>query len=128
MVRKNHPRQWITSGDKLTDWIFSRIISALNYKVENIYVKHVLCEYFHKNRIDLYGFVDDNIIYLSGAKTKHPNRGAMAKTLLHEALHVVFDKIRERDILRLEDLVWEKLSREQIKILKSYIPRHMVKN
>lgn len=128
MARKSHPQCWITSRDKLADWIFSRVIFALNYEVENIYVKHILRERFRGSQIDLYGFVEDNVIYLSNAKTKHRNREAIAKTLLHEALHVVFEKIPERNILRLEDLVWEKLSREQIRILKSYIPRHTVKS
>lgn len=128
MSGKRRSRHWITSGDKLVDWIFSRIIHSLNYKIEAIYLKRVLHERRGGKVIEYYGYIDDDTIYLSAAKTKHENRRAIAKTLLHEVMHNVFCGIYERNILRLEDLVWEKLSEEQIAILKSYVPRHIVKN
>ncbi len=127
MAENRRLRRWITSGDKLVDWIFARIIHALNYKIEAIYLKRVLHEVRGGKGIEYYGYIDDDIIYLSAAKTKHSDRRAIAKTLLHEVMHYVFSGIHERNILRLEDLVWEKLSEEQIAILKSYVPRHIVK-
>ena len=127
MARSLGKRRWITSGDKLGAWIFARIIYSLNYKIEAIYLKKVLHERHGGEEIDYYGFIDDDIIYLSAAKTKHKDLRAIAKTLLHEVMHNVFCGIHERNILQLEDLVWGKLSEEQIMILKSYVPRHIVK-
>jgi len=128
MTRKKGRRRWITSGDKLTDWIFSRVIHNLNYKIEATLLKKNLREKHCKKTIELYGYIDSDVISLSAAKSLHPDREAIAKTLLHEVLHNVFCPIYERNIRRLEDLIWEKLSREQIAILKSYVPRHIVKN
>lgn len=128
MARKRSRRRWITSGDKLTDWIFSRVIQELNYKIEATLLKKNLREKYCKKTIELYGYIDNDVISLSASKSLHPDREAIAKTLLHEVLHNVFGSIYERNILSLEDLVWERLSREQIAMLKSYVPRHIVKN
>lgn len=118
----------ITSGDDTVDWIFSRIIHALNYEIEVIMLKRFLREKYRGKMKNFYGYIEDDVISLSNSKTWHPNRRAIAKTLLHEVMHFVFGSIHERDIRRLEDLVWEKLSEEQMRILKSFVPKHVVKN
>ena len=127
MAENQEKRRRITSGDKRIDRIFARIINFLNYEIEEIYLKRVLRVRHRGKSADFYGFIDDDVIYLSAAKTKHKDRRAIAKTLLHEVLHFVFCGALEHNILRLEDLAWEKLSEEQIVILKSYVPRHIVK-
>lgn len=128
MSGKAVKKRWITSGDKLTDWIFSRIIHALNHKIEAIYLKEFLREKYRGKATEFCGYIDDGVIFLSASGKWHRDRRAIAKTLLHEVMHNIFCCVHERNILRLEDLVWEKLSDKQIDILKSYVPRHIVKN
>ncbi len=125
MTRKRNQRKLITSGDRLADWIFSRAIHALNQRVEGIYVKRMLRER-HGDRTEYdFGYLENGVIYLSSAM--HLNRTTMARTLLHEALHAAFGDVPERNILSLEGIVWKRLSGAQTAILKSYIPRHHVK-
>lgn len=125
MPSRRHQSRQITSGDKLADWIFSRVVYALNYKIWGIYVKRILRERCGDKTFSDYGYLEDDVIYLSAGM--HLNRTMMARTLLHEALHAVFGDVRERNIFSLEGIVWKRLSKEQIAILKSYIPRHKVK-
>ena len=127
MAENHGKRHRITSGNKRVDKIFAKIIYFLNHKIEEIYLKRVLRVRYRGKSADFYGFIDDDIIYLSAAKAKHKNRRAIARTLLHEVMHYFFPGAHERKIFRLEDLVWKRLSEEQIVILKSYVPRHIVK-
>lgn len=128
MSNRRKRRRLITSGDDTVDWIFSRIIHALNYKIEVIMLKRFLREKYRGKMTNFCGYIEDDVISLSNSKTWHPDRRAIAKTLLHEVMHFVFGSVYERDIRRLEDLVWEKLSEDQIRILKSFVPKHVVKN
>ncbi len=127
MANRQRPGKRITSGDKVVDWIFSRVIYALNHKIEAILLKKDLQEKHRGKTSNFYGYLDGDVISLNASKIFHLNREAIAKTLLHEAMHSAFCCIYERDIRRLEDLVWEKLSKDQRSLLKSYIPKHKVK-
>ncbi len=125
MAGKSRSRRRISSGDGIVDWIFSRIIHALNHDIEEIHLKSVLYERHGGKTFSFYGYIDDGVIFLSAAKARHADRRAIAKTLLHEVMHHVFYGVRERHILRFEDLVWEKLSEAQIEMLEFFVPKRI---
>ena len=128
MSGKRRRGRWITRGDRLTDWVFSRVVQSLSYEVEGIYLKRFLKDKFRGRERDLCGFLDDGAIYLSKSKVVHRSRDEIARTLLHEAFHFVFDRVLERDILSLEDIVWERLSAKQRAILKFFVPRRVTRS
>jgi hypothetical protein len=51
----------------------------------------------------------------------------LAKTLIHELLHEIYERMPEREILLLEESVWSRLTVGQRHILSRFIPRHFVK-
>ncbi len=114
----------ISSGNKLVDWMFVLIVRALNKEAGDIYKVKDLRDPDLPQR-KLCGYKDEyNNIFLNANKNKNANRSEMAKTLLHEAAHIAFEREAESRVLDLEEILWEMLSSEQQKIIKSYIPKH----
>lgn len=113
----------ITSGYKLVDRIFNKVIYTLNNKINSIYLRETLGEK------ELCGVVDfsNYDIYLNAARVQHKNRNEIARTLLHEVLHFVYPEASEKITYRREKKIWNKLSKRQKGILKFYVPRHIVK-
>ena len=120
----------ISSGNRKTDKFFEKIIKILNSdKVEEIVLVKKLWDYGkNKKKEYLYGLVDDAesednyIICLSNDKKKRETND-IAKTLLHEVLHIIYMKKRELQILALEDYWWNKFSKGQKNILRTYVPK-----
>lgn len=120
----------ISSYNQLANWLFVLIIQTLNKEVWKIHKLKDLRD--EKNRgIKLCGYLDgdagDFEIYLNADKNTNSDRNEIAKTLLHEVLHIIFYRVKESRILGLERYLWHELSRAQKKILKSYIPKHYSK-
>jgi hypothetical protein len=107
----------VSSGDRLVDWFFNKVVTALNEDIEAIRIKNKLLD----GQQELLGFLENDIIYLSKENCKNLN--FMTKVLLHELLHSVFDDLSEEDVLKLENLLWKRLSKKQKEILKFYLPK-----
>lgn len=105
----------VATGDKLVDWFFKKVIEALNDDIDEIHLQ----EKVQDDGVDLCGLLKDEEIYLSTSRNKGPD--ALAKVLLHEVLHFLFEDLSEEEVLFLEDTLWDKLSGQQKEILKFYI-------
>ncbi len=119
--KKSRPKKEITSGSKLIDGFFIKVINALNYEVEGIFLVKSIRE---KPKGSLSGlYTVHNEIYLSAAKCHHKDRMEIARTLLHEGLHVAFSDFSEEVIYALENDLWSRLHQKQKLILASYVPK-----
>lgn len=126
--RRKNKRPKITSGNKSVDWLFVRIIRALNKEAEDIHKVPILKDPDDRRK-RLCGYLDDdNCIWVSTDKSCNADFEEVAKTVLHEAIHIVFPKESEPGVRSLEKRFWKDLSEEQRKMLKSYVPRHHVKS
>jgi len=125
-------KSFLKSHCELTNFIFGRIVSALNRKVLTIYKVRRLAPPENR-REPLYGYLDpiDGYklfeIYISAQKSLKIDRDEMGKTILHEALHIIFESSPELVIRRMEDLLWNEMSGDQKKMIKSYIPKNFSK-
>lgn len=125
-------KEFSRSHCELTNFIFSGVVSALNKKVLAIYkVKRLAAP--ENRREPIYGYLDpiDGYrlfeIYISAQKSLKIDRDEMGKTILHEALHIVFESSPERVIRRMETLLWNEMSNDQKNLVKSYIPKYFSK-
>ncbi len=126
-------RQVPLSGDKLTDWIFKQFVFFL--RRETLYIKRRkrLLNPNDKHHRAIKGLMDPEFepkieISLNSAKSVHSNRNEEVETLIHELCHILFWKTRERSIWQSERILIKKFTKEQRDFLKSFIPRHEVKN
>ena len=85
-----------------------------NEEIEEIRIKKTL-----DRKGEVLGLLppDDDVIYLRQNK----NVNIMTKILVHEVLHFLHEDSPEREILRLEDLLWSKFSKKQKMLLKFYL-------
>ncbi|MBI2670345.1 MAG: hypothetical protein HYX20_04360 [Candidatus Yanofskybacteria bacterium] len=67
-------------------------------------------------------------IFINSAKCRHHNRNEETETLIHELCHNIFSDSRHRFINQLERVLIENFTTDQKNLLKSFIPRHEVKN
>ena len=123
-----------TSGNKRTDKFFRKVIRILNSrKIEKIILVKKLWDPEKKKREYLCGLVEtaeaENryAIYLSNDKRKNPSKDEIARTLLHEVLHVINMKKWEWRIRFEEKYWWCKFSEKQKKFLETYIPKRSCK-
>ncbi len=126
-------RQVPLSGDKLIDWVFKQFIFFLRRETLHIKRKKRLLNPNDKHRQAIRGLMnpafEPNIeITINSAKSVHGNRNEEVETLIHELGHIVFWKTQERFIYQIEEILIKKLTPEQKNFLKSFIPRHEVKN
>ncbi len=131
--RRNNRRFGPKCGDKAIDWIFRRIIARLKggkikvYKVNDLRDpddrrRGLAGRYLPKDKDE--GILT-NMVFLNYPGKVNP---ITEKNLLHELLHDLFDGwVGEPAILSMEEVVWNKLTPEQKKLLKSFIPKHYVK-
>jgi hypothetical protein len=119
-----------TSGDKLVDWVFKQFIFFLRRETLHIKRKKRL---LNDHRRAIRGLMDPESqpkieITINCAKSVHENRNEEVGTLIHELAHIVFWKTREEFIGQIERILIEKFTQEQKDLLKSFIPKHEVKN
>ncbi|MDP3710720.1 MAG: hypothetical protein Q8R29_03320 [bacterium] len=128
MHKRRCARKIPLSGDRLVDWEFRRIIYVLDNIVEFIKKKKVLRDPDDRRK-RLLGFLmtGHKVIYLSSNKRYCP----LAKTLIHEALHVLYppyiSRVPHRCIFQKEEILWLRFTEAQKRFLRSYIPKHEVK-
>lgn len=121
-MRKKYP----SAGDILVDWIFKRLIYILEREL--VRKKKGLYDPDVSSRQAVLGFLyfNDRIIYLNSSKRAHPTKIELTKTLVHELAHLLFPDVSERYIKQIEEILWIKLTNEQKKFLKRYIPKYEV--
>ena len=128
MQKRQRARKIPLSGDRLIDWEFRRIVYVLDNIVAFIRKKKVLRDPDDRRK-KLLGFLASGhrIIYLSPHKHECP----LAKTLIHEALHILYpprvSPVPHRCIFQKEDILWLRFTESQKRFLRSYIPKHEVK-
>lgn len=124
------------SGDKLTDWVFKQFIFFLRRETLRIKRKKRLLDTDNPHRKALFGLLECDLepaghgiqITINPSKSKHLNRDEELETLVHELSHIVFWKVQENFIYQVQKILIKKLTPEQKVFLKSFIPRHEVKN
>ncbi len=117
------------SGDELTDWVFKQFIFFLRKETLHIKRKKRLLD---EHRRALRGLMESEPapelkITINCAKRQHENRDEEVGTLIHELAHIVFWKTRDRFIWQVEKILTENFTQEQKNFLKSFIPRHEVR-
>ena len=122
-----------SSGDKLVNWHFQQIISFLKNKKTHVYILESLRDPNNRQLV-LYGFIDfcsdkTRRIYLNNAKICHRDRNEMTKTLIHEVIHGLTDVngVSEINVCILENILWERFTKEQKRMIASHLPKHIVK-
>lgn len=125
------------SGNRKTGRFFERVINILNSeRIEEIILVEKLWDYKKggKRKVYLCGLVtnakskgNNYIIYLSNDIVEHKTRDDIARTLLHEALHLLDMNKSEKQILIAETYWWNKFSKIQKNLLKFFIPRKVRK-
>lgn len=116
------------SGDALIDTIFLIMTDAIKKHVKAIRMKQKLKD--PDTSQALYGLLiyDENAIYIErpgGRGQKEKDR--TLSTLIHEVLHLIMRRSFERRILRLEKVLMIRLTSEQKKYLRGFLPKHNVK-
>lgn len=125
MEKKYHP-------EDLAGRMFKDIILILEKSVKYIRKKKCL-RYKNKHDEILCGLLlwgknaKDHVIYLNSSKNANKNRDELAKSLLHEALHILFHTNDNTIIKPYENICWDCLNIEQKRIIKSYLPKKEVK-
>ncbi len=121
--KRKKPRLDPYSGDQLADWFFRNFVFILNSvrvsKKDNLRNPNR-----YREKLDGLLLCEESEVFL---EAKLPI-GERLQTLVHECLHMMLPETRERKILQLEKIVWRRLTEDQRKILKSYLPKHKVKN
>jgi hypothetical protein len=123
------------SGDALTDWFFRQFVAVLKSERVGIARKRRLVNPDDPHRQVIRGLMDPDLdprgnwvqILINPARNTHQNRNEEVDTLVHELAHVILPKTAERGILAIEATLAKRLSPNQRRILKSFLPRHEVK-
>ncbi len=115
------------SGDRLVDTLFKIYIDALEKDVDAIYMKTWLrLPSNHKERAFGVWSPEENSIFLDkNAHKKH--KEPLSRTIIHELMHQTKPNVRHRRIYQLEAALWPRLTDNQKRYLREYIPRHTVK-
>ena len=107
----------------LVDSIFTEFRHLLKYHV----LKIRLVENLHdpEDGLPLAGFVSKGRrhIYLDKDQCEHEK----IKTLIHELAHILLPSVAEKDIQKIEELLWQKFSRKQKEFLEKRIPKRVSK-
>ena len=123
------------SGDALVDWLFRQFIMVLRDERVRISRKKRLINPDDPHRRVIRGLMDPDIhpsgnwvqILINPAKNTHRDRDEEVETLIHELAHIVMPRTGEQSICAVETILTHQFSPSQLRILKSFIPRHEVK-
>ena len=115
-----------SSGDPLVDWIFRRFIQILNERVRKIILKRRL-----KNDrgalLDGRWDPETGVVELNPARYHPANHQRkdfdVLDAFIHELSHILFEPIKERNILQIEKILCEKLSELQKRVLRRFLPK-----
>ncbi len=124
--RSRHPPR---SDDKWVDWEFYRIIYIIENILRFIRAKKILRDPDNRRKT-IYGLLmNDKEVWLSLAgKKKGGKHYPAARILLHEVLHVLYQAvIPHSTIYSKENILWRRLTDEQKRFLRRYVPRRTVK-
>ena len=129
MPREKRDRK-LSSGDWLVNWFFRRFIQILRSEEWQIQMKPNLRYEGEGPSEVLCGMTDfgNNIIYLNPSRKEHPTCDDLAKTLVHELAHILFNSseddkfVSHRNIYQIEK-IWDRFSENQRKALLSFIPK-----
>jgi len=116
------------SGDALIDTIFLIVVDSIKKHVKAIRMKRKL-KHPDTNQA-LYGLLirDENAIYIEKpVRHSKKERDMILSTLIHEVLHLVMQSSFENRIRRLEKVLMTRLTDEQKKYLRDFLPKHIVK-
>ena len=137
-MKRKKPRRLPTSGDRLIDWHFREIVNILERGIAAIRKKKRLVSTDEKPpRKAVRGLYDYDLemIFLNAAKSVHPAWQDYVETIIHETYHKIYDKkrlghkshVRHKSIDVLAKILMLKLTDEQKRYLKKFIPKKEVK-
>ena len=116
-----------SSGDLIVDWLFQRIVRALNNRVCRINKVRKLRdpENIRSKLTGLLLDVDDYYfeIFICADRWQGDVSDELGAIITHEVLHLILKSENERCIRVWERVLWSRFSHGQKRTLKSYIPR-----
>lgn len=129
MPREKRDRK-LSSGDWLVNWFFQRFIQILKSEEWQIQMKPNLRSEGEPQSEVLCGMTDfaNNIIYLNPSRREHPTSDDLAKTLVHELAHILFNSsedarfVSHPNIYQIEK-IWDRFSKNQRKAFLSFVPK-----
>ena len=116
-----------SSGDLIVDWLFQRIVRALNYRVCRIYKVSKLRDpewsvwKLTGLLMDVDGYYFE--IFICANRWQGDVSDELGAIITHEVLHLILKSENERNIRVWERVLWSRFSHDQKRIIKSYIPR-----
>ncbi|MDO8676214.1 MAG: hypothetical protein Q7K16_00965 [Candidatus Azambacteria bacterium] len=133
-IRKNNKLRPPLSGDRLVDLHFKLILDSIHHKISAIKKKKNLIDPDEKNpnkkRKALWGLYsfETKEVFLSASECKHPTKMSMVSSLIHEIYHEIMPEVFHHRIYQIERVLAVRLTDEQKRYLKKYIPKREVKN
>ena len=125
MPKKKEKRRPPRSGDAFLDTLFFIMIDALEKHVRAIYAKKQLRDPDTNAALSGLLMCEDDEIYLK--KQSRKDRNQMVSALVHEVLHFIMPRTFEEKIERMERILMTRLTDEQKKYLRGFLPKHVVK-
>lgn len=126
-MKKRQRKKFPLSGDRLIDGIFLILVDALEKDIEAIYMKDDL-RHPNNPKQKLFGFLihDEGLVFIGKNRHRQYNE-PIVQTLIHELLHKVLPHTQHLRIQLLETILWIRLTDNQKRFLRRYIPKHTVK-
>lgn len=113
------------SEDSIVDAVFADIVYIIENVLDKIYRKVELRD-SDDRRKRLYGFLSEG--HKEAYVTHNPPHHPATKNLIHESLHALYpDFVWERRIRRHERNLWKRLTDDQKRFLRQFVPKHVVK-
>lgn len=112
----------ISSGDKLVDWLFEMLMDVADKKVNELAFKKLINGKIEKIGKHYVGSGDLGRTYLGILDIGRNNdieieyrmsERSKGRVFMHELGHILFRRVREKDIRRLENRLWSRLCEDQ---------------
>lgn len=123
MLRKKIvKKQRMTSGDKLVDWLFKRLMDTADKRVLSVKCKKLIKGKIEKIGKQYHGNGDLGIVFSNENNRENEieieyriSKRAKGRVFMHELGHILYNKSvgRERYIRQFEDYLWPRFCEEQ---------------
>lgn len=125
--KKNIKKKKITSGDRLVDWLFNRLIDVTNKRVSEVSCKKLMKRKPEKIGKLYYGKGELGGVFLDNEYNKENeieieyriSKRTKGRVFMHELSHILFNKSIgiEKQIRQFENYLWPRLCEEQKQLL-----------
>lgn len=137
MAKRRFYGKRYTSGDNQIDWIFRKFIWLLETKINQVVFttplrdpdkpkKYLRGLWIQDDRSVPYGqetITFEKLTIYIDPKYHKKNGEDVITTFIHELAHVLFPSLQERDIRREENILYQRFSQAQKKVLQKFFPK-----